>query len=129
MVQTKAIAEDLQADARAGVNRIGELRKMLSLEGTWKMLTDNPATSFRKRPETALERFLSFGEIQRPADALCADTDHRVAGIIRLCTLTRARCGEAGTPTSDQFSFDLATWTKQVAFIRQRRVHRVPISH
>nr|WP_309665898.1 hypothetical protein [Tabrizicola sp.] len=27
---------------------------------TWKMRTDNPATSFRKRPEIARERFLSF---------------------------------------------------------------------
>ena len=33
---------------------------MFSLAVTWKMRTDNPATSFRKRPETARERFLSF---------------------------------------------------------------------
>ena len=111
-------------------NRVGEvLRKMFSLAVTWKMRTDNPATSFRKRPETARERFLSFDEIQRLADALCADTDQRAAGIIRLCMLTGARCGEARTATFDQFNLDLAIWTKQAAYTKQRRVHRVPISH
>jgi integrase len=111
-------------------NRLGEvLRKMFTLAVQWKMRTDNPATSFRKRPETARERFLSFEEIQRLADALCADTDQRAAGIIRLCMLTGARCGEARTATFDQFNLDLAIWTKQAAYTKQRRVHRVPISH
>ena len=111
-------------------NRVGEvLRKMFSLAVTWKMRTDNPATSFRKRPETARERFLSFDEIQRLADALCAATDQRAAGIIRLCMLTGACCGEARTATFDQFNLDLAIWTKQAAYTKQRRVHRVPISH
>ncbi|MDZ4138300.1 MAG: site-specific integrase [Erythrobacter sp.] len=111
-------------------NRVGEvLRKMFSLAVTWKMRTDNPATAFRKRPETARERFLSFEEIQRLADALCADPDQRAAGIIRLCMLTGARCGEARTATFDQFNLDLAIWTKQAAYTKQRRVHRVPISH
>jgi len=111
-------------------NRVGEvLRKMFSLAATWKMRTDNPATSFRKRPETARERFLSFEEIQRLADALCADPDQRAAGIIRLCMLTGARWGEARTATFDQFNLDLAILTKQAAYTKQRRVHRVPISH
>jgi integrase len=111
-------------------NRVGEvLRKMFSLAVTWKMRTDNPATSFRKRAETARERFLSFEEIQRLADALCADPDQRAAGIIRLCMLTGDRCGEARTASFDQFNLDLATWTKQAAYTKQRRVHRVPISY
>ena len=111
-------------------NRVGEvLRKMFSLAVTWKMRTDNPATSFRKRPETARKCFLSFDEIQRLADALCADPDQRAAGIIRLCMLTGARCGEARAATFDQFNLDLAIWTKQAAYSKQRRVHRVPISH
>jgi len=111
-------------------NRVGEVqRKMFSLAVTWKMRTDNPATGFRKRPETARERFLSFEEIQRLADALCADPDQRADGIIRLCMHTGARCGEARTATFDQFNRDLAIWTKQAAYTKQRRVHRVPISH
>jgi integrase len=111
-------------------NRVGEmLRKMFTLAVQWKMRTDNPATAFRKRPETARERFLSFEEIQRLADALCADPDQRAAGIIRLCMLTGARLGESRTATFDQFNLDLAIWTKQAAYTKQRRVHRVPISH
>lgn len=111
-------------------NRAGEvLRKMFSLAVTWKMRTDNPATAFRKRPETARERFLSFDEIQRLADALDEDHEQRSAGIIRLCMLTGARVGEVRTATFDQFNLDLAIWTKQAAYTKQRRVHRVPISH
>ena len=111
-------------------NRVGEvLRKMFILSVVWKMRTDDPATSFRKRPETARERFLSFDEIQRLADALCADPDQRAAGIIRLCMLTGTRYGEARTATFDQFNLDLANRTKQAAYTKQRRVHWVPISH
>ncbi len=111
-------------------NRAGEvLRKMFSLAVTWKMRTDNPATAFRKRPETARERFLSFDEIQRLADVLDDDHEQRSAGIIRLCMLTGARVGEVRTATFDQFNLDLAIWTKQAAYTKQRRVHRVPISH
>jgi hypothetical protein len=54
-------------------NRVGEvLRKMFNLAIQWRMRTDNPALGFRKRPETARERFLSFEEIGRLADALAA---------------------------------------------------------
>ena len=48
------------------------------------MRSDNSASSLRKRPEIARERFLSFEEIQRLANALCADPDQRAAGIVRL---------------------------------------------
>ena len=43
--------------------------------------------------------------------------------------LTGARLGEARTATFDQFNLDLAIWTKQAAYTKQRRTHRVPISH
>ena len=110
-------------------NRVGEvLRKMFALAIQWRMRSDNPATGFRKRPETARERFLSFEEIGRLADALAKDEDQRAAGIIRLCMLTGARLGEVRTATFDQFNLDLAIWTKQAAYTKQRRVHRIPIS-
>ena len=51
------------------------------------MRPDNPATGFRKIPETARERFLSFDEIAWLADALASDEDQRGAGINRLCLL------------------------------------------
>jgi integrase len=110
-------------------NRVGEvLRKMFNLAIQWRMRTDNPALAFRKRPETARERFLSFDEIGRLADALAGDEDQRAAGIIRLCMLTGARLGEVRTATFDQFNLELAIWTKQAAYTKQRRIHRIPIS-
>ena len=39
-----------------------------------------------------------------------------------------ARLGEVRTATFDQFNLDLAIWTKQVAYTKQRRIHRIPIS-
>jgi hypothetical protein len=55
-------------------NRVGEvLRKMFNLAVLWRMRTDNPAMGFRKRPETARERFLSFDEIRRLSSGLVQD--------------------------------------------------------
>ena len=111
-------------------NRAGEMiRKMFSLAVQRKMRPDNPAFAFRKRPETARDRFLTFDEIERLANALAIDEDQRAASIIRLCMLTGARLGEVRTATFDQFNLDLAIWTKQAAYTKQRRIHRVPISH
>ncbi len=111
-------------------NRAGEMiRKMFNLAVQWKMRPDNPAFAFRKRPETARDRFLTFDEIERLANALAIDEDQRAASIIRLCMLTGARLGEVRTATFDQFNLDLAIWTKQAAYTKQRRIHRVPISH
>ena len=57
-------------------NRAGEmLRKMFNLAMLWKMRTDNPAFGFRRRPEVARDRFLSFEEIERLANALAVDED------------------------------------------------------
>jgi len=124
----KALAPAKPTPVRA--NRAGEMiRKMFSLAVQWKMRPDNPAFAFRKRPETARDRFLTFDEIERLANALAIDEDQRAASIIRLCMLTGARLGEVRTATFDQFNLDLAIWTKQAAYTKQRRIHRVPISH
>ncbi len=42
--------------------------------------------------------------------------------------LTGARLGEVRTATFDQFNLELAIWTKQAAYTKQRRIHRIPIS-
>ena len=124
----KTLAPTRPTPVRA--NRAGEMiRKMFSLAVQWKMRPDNPAFAFRKRPETARDRFLTFKEIERLANALAVDEDQRAASIIRLCMLTGARLGEVRTATFDQFNLDLAIWTKQAAYTKQRRIHRVPISH
>ncbi|TKW65440.1 MAG: hypothetical protein DI616_14815 [Paracoccus denitrificans] len=72
------------------------LRKMFNLAMLWKMRTDNPAFGFRRRPEVARDRFLSFEEIERLANALAVDEDQRAASIIRHCMLTGARLNAVG---------------------------------
>lgn len=111
-------------------NRAGEmLRKMFNLAMLLKMRPDNPTFGFRRRPEVARDRFLSFEEIERLAKSLAVDEDQRAASIIRLCMLTGARLRKVRTATFDQFNLDLAIWTKQAAYTKQRRIHRVLISH
>lgn len=54
----KALASSRPTPIRA--NRVGEvLRKMFNLSVQWKMRTDNPAASFRRRLEVERDRFLS----------------------------------------------------------------------
>ena len=110
-------------------NRIGEvLRKMFNLAIQWGWRTDNPAQGFKKRVETARERFLSHEEIARLADVLDAAEDQRAASIIRLCMLTGARVGEVRQARFEQFNLELGIWSKPAATTKQRKVHRVPIS-
>lgn len=57
-----------------------------------------------------------------PGNVVCS------LGLGRFLT-TQADGVVARTATFDQFNLDLAIWTKQAAYTKQRRVHRVPISH
>ena len=110
-------------------NRVGEvLRKMFTLAIGWGWRTDNPATGFKKRVETARERFLSQDEIGRLAEALDAAEDQRAAGIIRLCMLTGSRVGEVRQARFEQFNLELGIWSKPAATTKQRKIHRIPIS-
>ena len=110
-------------------NRVGEvLRKMFNLAIQWGWRTDNPATGFKKRVETARERFLSQEEIGRLAEVLDAAEDQRAAGIIRICMLTGSRVGEARQARFEQFNLELGVWSKPAATTKQRKIHRIPIS-
>lgn len=110
-------------------NRCGEvLRKMFNLAVKWRMCADNPANGFRKREEQERERFLSPEEIGRLSEALANAADQRGASIVRMCLLTGARLGEVRCARFEQFDLDHMIWTKQAAHVKQRRVHRVPIS-
>ena len=110
-------------------NRVGEvLRKMFTLAVQWGWRSDNPAAGFKKRIETARERFLSHEEIGRLAEVLDAAEDQRAAGIIRICMLTGARVGEVRQARFEQFNLELGIWSKPAATTKQRKVHRVPIS-
>jgi integrase len=110
-------------------NRVGELlRKMFNLAIAWAWCSENPAQGFRRRTETARERFLSKAEIDRLAAALDAAEDRRAADIIRMCMLTGARLGEVRQARFEHFNLELLSWSKPAGTTKQRRVHRVPIS-
>ena len=110
-------------------NRIGEvLRKMFNLAIQWGWRADNPVSGFKKRVETARERFLSQEEIRRLADVLDAAEDQRAANIIRICMLTGARVGEVRQARFEQFNLELGIWSKPATTTKQRKTHRVPIS-
>jgi integrase len=110
-------------------NRVGEvLRKMFNLAVQWGWRSDNPASGFKKRIETARERFLSQEEIARLAEVLDKAEDQRAAGIIRICMLTGSRVGEVRQAQFDQFNLELGVWSKPAATTKQRKIHRVPIS-
>jgi integrase len=110
-------------------NRVGEVvRKMFAYAVKWGWRADNPAMGFRRRIETPRERYLSQDEIARLAQALDAAEDRRAADIIRLCMLTGARVGEVRQARFEDFNLEHLVSTKPAATIKQRRVHRVPIS-
>ena len=110
-------------------NRVGEvLHKMFNFAIQWGWRTDNPAAGFKKRVETARERFLSHEEIGQLAEVLDAAEDQRAASIIRICMLTGARVGEVRQAQFEQFNLKLGIWSKPVAITKQRKIHRVPIS-
>ena len=85
---------------------------MFNLAIQWGWRTDNPAAGFKKRVETARERFLSHEEIGRLAEVLDAAEDQRAAGIIRICMLTGSRVGEVRQAQFEQFNLELGIWSK-----------------
>lgn len=112
-------------------NRCGEmLRKMfaIAVAKPLEMRPDNPASGFFRREEVSREIFLSLEQIDRLADVLAAAEDQRAAGIVRLCLLTGCRLGEARQARFDQFNLNLGIWSKQSAQVKQRKIHRLPIS-
>lgn len=105
-------------------NRVDEvLRNMFNLSVQWKMRTDNPAASFRRRLEVEPDRFLSTDELARLAETLGSAEDRRGASIIRMCMLTGARLGEVMTARFEHFDLQRGTWIKSAADTKQCRIH------
>jgi integrase len=75
---------------------------------------------------------MSFGGFARAVRIHIPQSDIencRCANIIRLILLTGARRGEAMNARWDQLDLENAIWTKPAATTKQRRLHRVPLSH
>ena len=112
---------------------VSTLSRMFALAIRWGLRTDgvNPCRhAVDANPETRRERYLrqdeTRDELTRLTTALAAYPDQAVADALRMLLLTGARPDEVLAARFDQF--DGALWTKQVADVKQRRIHRVQVS-
>jgi integrase len=92
------------------------------------MRTDNPCHGIKRFDEEGHERFLSEAEIAKLSDVLAAWPNKTVAAALRFLLLTGARRGEVTKATWDQFNFELKTWTKPSAHMKNKKKHVVPLS-
>jgi integrase len=125
----EALHRELSASAPYAANRaVALLSKMFSLAIKWEMITENPAKGVERNAEHARARYLSVDELRTLIDVLGAHANQSVANAIRLLLLTRARRSEVLSATWDQFDLDAGRWEKPAANVKQKRLHRVPLS-
>lgn len=125
----EALHRALTMDRPIRANRVIEVvRRMFNLAIRWGWIDRNPAIGIEKNPENKRERYLSQDEIARLIAAL--DSHHRRTSCdaIKFMLFTGCRKGEALNARWDQFDGELKIWTKEAAFTKQKRLHRVPVS-
>jgi integrase len=90
----------------------------------------NPAKRIARNPEPPRERYLSDAEGERLNAALdqwqAAKPDS--VDIIRVLWLTGSRRGETTRMAWGQLDLDAGVWTKPAPVVKQRKLHRVPLS-
>jgi integrase len=128
-VDIEALHRDLSITAPYAANRAAALlSKMFSLAIKWGMATDNPAKGIERNSEQPRARYLDADEVNRLQDALDRQANQSTANAIRLLLLTGARRSEVLSATWDQFNLDGRVWVKPAASVKQKRLHRVPLS-
>lgn len=120
---------DLSATAPYAANRtVALLSKMFSLAIKWGLVLENPTKGIERNPEQPRARFLNLTELDRLLDALGSYSNQIVANAIRLMLLTGARKSEVLSATWHQFDLGAGYWVKPAATVKQKRLHRVPLS-
>jgi len=104
------------------------LSKMFTLAIKWGWARDNPARGVTRYQEQPRERWLEQEELTRLAEALDKQPDENQADALRLIELTGARKGEVLSATWDQFDLEQGSWRKPAHFVKQNRVHHVPLN-
>ena len=97
----------------------------------WRNAVDgNPCKGVARNQEEAKERFLSPAELAALGDALLeADAIRPIsADCVRLAMLTGCRPGEAMQAQWEHFDTEPGFWVKPSAHVKQRRVHKAPLS-
>lgn len=108
---------------------VASLRKALNLAIRWGWSGTNPASGVRLNGEQPRARYLDKQEINSLARALAEHPQRTSACVIAFLLLTGARRGEALGATWNQFDLENEIWTKPSSHTKQRRTHRVPLSH
>ncbi len=125
----EALHRALSASAPYAANRVvALLSKMFSLAIKWEMITENPAKGVERNAEHARARYLSVDELSTLIDVLDAHANQSAANAIRLLLLTGARRSEVLSAEWEQFDLDAGRWEKPAANVKQKRLHRVPLS-
>jgi integrase len=97
----------------------------------WRNAMDgNPCKGVARNPEEGKERFLSSAELAALGDALLeADVVHPTpANVVRLVLLTGCRPDEAMRARWQGFDAEPGFWVKPSAHVKQRKVHKAPLS-
>jgi integrase len=87
----------------------------------------NPCKGIGHNHEEARERFFSSVELVAISDAL-AKYNGPAADCVRLIMLTGCRPSEAATAQWEEFDREPGFWIKPSAHVKQRKVHKLPIS-
>jgi integrase len=125
----EALHRELSASAPYAANRaVALLSKMFSLAIKWEMITENPGKGVERNTEHVRARYLGLDELSRLINVLDAHANQSAANAIRLLLLTGARRSEVLSATWDQFDLDAGRWEKPAANVKQKRLHRVPLS-
>lgn len=125
----ETLHRELSATAPYRANRtVALLSKIFSLAVKWEEVAENPAKGVERNPEHPRARYLDSAELDRLFDALAAHASQPAANAVRLLLLTGARRNEVLSATWDQFDLNRGYWTKPAASVKQKRLHRVPLS-
>jgi len=88
----------------------------------------NPCKGVAKNQEEAKERFFSQAELTAIGDALTKYRGLAAADCVRLIMLTGCRPSEAMKAQWSEFDAEPGFWTKPSTHVKQRRVHKLPLS-
>ena len=88
----------------------------------------NPCKGVEKNQEEAKERFFSQAELTAISDALGKYRGGPAADCVRLIMLTGCRPSEAMKAQWSEFDAELGFWTKPSTHVKQRKVHKLPLS-
>jgi integrase len=125
----ETLHREMTANAPYRANRtVALLSKIFSLAIKWEEVAENPTKGIERNPEQPRARYLDGAELERLFTALAAHPTQSPANAIRLLLLTGARRNEVLSATWDQFDLENGNWAKPAASVKQKRLHRVPLS-